>query len=238
MALHSELPIYKVAYDLLQHVAQITRNIPRDFKQSIGGKLRDECVDLTVLVFRAQMARGAAKDPHKSLFNQPANRGLPIGNLSSQFFANVFLDVLDQHAKHRLRARHYVRYVDDIVILHDSAQWLNAALADITAFLPARLNAHLNPTKTILQPIARGIDFAGHVIKPWRRTLRRRTFNEALTRLRTMPTEDLYEAANSYLGLLRQATHSHHDRARLANVLRRRGFSVDRALTKTYRRPA
>ena len=173
--------------------------------------------------------------PHKSLFNQPAHLGLPIGNLSSQFFANVYLNVLDQHTKHRLHARHYVRYVDDIVILHDSAQWLNAVLADITAFLPAKLNARLNPAKTNLQPISRGIDFAGHVIKPWRRTLRRRTFNEALARINTLPAADLLESANSYLGLLRQATHSHHDRARLANVLRRRGHSVDRGLTKIYR---
>jgi len=173
--------------------------------------------------------------PHKSLLNQPAHLGLPIGNLSSQFFANVYLDVLDQHAKHQLQARHYVRYVDDVVILHESAQWLNAVLADITAFLPAHLNAHLNPTKTILQPVARGIDFAGHVIKPWRRTLRRRTYNEALARLGSMPAGDLFESGNSYFGLLRQASHSHHDRAQIANVLRRRGFSVDRGLTKTFR---
>ncbi len=53
---------------------------------------------------------------HKSLFNAPADRGLPIGNLSSQFFANVLLDDLDQHVKHQLRAPHYVRYVDDMVL--------------------------------------------------------------------------------------------------------------------------
>jgi RNA-directed DNA polymerase len=75
---------------------------------------------------------------HKSLFNAPADTGLPIGNLSSQFFANVFLDALDQHVKHQLRIRHYVRYVDDFVLLHESPQVLNAALASIRAFLPAR----------------------------------------------------------------------------------------------------
>ena len=64
MALHSELPIYKVAYDLLSCVVRVTRNMPREFKQSIGGKLRDECVDVTVLVFRANIARNAAKVPH------------------------------------------------------------------------------------------------------------------------------------------------------------------------------
>ena len=62
MALHSELPIYKVAYDLLMHVARISRSIPRDFKQSIGGKVRDECVEVSVLIFRANVARDKA--PH------------------------------------------------------------------------------------------------------------------------------------------------------------------------------
>src|SRR5690606_16103590 len=52
---------------------------------------------------------------HKRLTQQPAHLGLPIGNLSSQFFANVYLDVLDQFVKHDLRCRHYIRYVDDFV---------------------------------------------------------------------------------------------------------------------------
>jgi RNA-directed DNA polymerase len=173
--------------------------------------------------------------PHKSLFNAPAHTGLPIGNLSSQFFANVYLDALDQHVKHRLRAPRYVRYVDDFVLLHESADWLNQALADITAFLPGRLHAQLNPRKTILQPVDRGIDFVGHVIKPWCRTTRRRTVAAALRRIETMPAGDVFTSGNSYLGLLGQATHSHTQQARLANALRKRGHSVKSDLTKIYR---
>jgi len=173
--------------------------------------------------------------PHKSLWNQPAHLGLPIGNLSSQFFANVYLDPLDQFVKHQVRARHYVRYVDDFILLHDSAQWLNAAAAAIGAFLAERLHARLNPAKTILQPIARGIDFVGHVIKPHRSTIRRRTFNEALSRLRNMPAEEVYASANSYLGMLRQASASHTDRTRIARLVRQRGHAVNRTFTKTYR---
>jgi len=176
--------------------------------------------------------------PHKRLTSQPDHMGLPIGNLSSQFFANVFLDVLDQFIKHRIGARYYIRYVDDFVLLHESPQWLNSALADIEAFLPARLHAQLNPTKTILQPIVRGIDFVGQVIKPWRRVLRRRTFNDAIHKVATEPLDGLFETANSYYGLLRQASASHQDRADLSNTLRRRGYTVAGDLTKTYRRHA
>ncbi|WP_420915896.1 RNA-directed DNA polymerase [Paraburkholderia monticola] len=172
---------------------------------------------------------------HKRLLGQPAHLGLPIGNLSSQFFANVYLDVLDQRAKHVLDARHYIRYVDDFVFLHESPRYLNGVLADLTGFLPARLGVHINPSKTILQPIEHGVDFVGQVIKPWRRETRKRTRNEALRRVASAPAGDVFEMANSYFGLLRQATASHQDRAKLANVVRSRGRAVDAALTKTYR---
>jgi hypothetical protein len=174
--------------------------------------------------------------PHKRLTNQPEHLGLPIGNLSSQFFANVYLDALDQHVKHQVRARHYIRYVDDFVLLHESPQWLNAAHDDIEAFLPARLNVRLNPTKTILQPVARGVDFVGHVIKPWHRSTRRRTVNEAVRRIGQTPSDELLEVGNSYFGLLRQAEHSHHDRTLVANALRQRGHTINGSITKTYRR--
>jgi RNA-directed DNA polymerase len=173
---------------------------------------------------------------HKRLTSQSAHRGLPIGNLSSQFFANVLLDALDQHIKHDLRCRHYVRYVDDMVLLHESPQWLNAARADIEAWLPQHLGLRLNPVKTILQPVDRGVDFVGQVIKPWYRTTRRRTFNEAISRTKQIPADELFETANSYFGLLRQASHSHHDRARLSSILMYRGHSVNKVFTKTFRK--
>lgn len=173
--------------------------------------------------------------PHKRLGNQPAHLGLPIGNLSSQFFANVYLNELDQFAKHALQARHYIRYVDDFVMLHPSAQWLNSARQRIEAMLQSQLAAALNPSKTIIQPVARGIDFVGQVIKPWHRTTRKRTRNQALQRTQTVPDHALRETANSYFGLLRQATHSHQNRVRLAKALTQRGRAVDAKLTKIYR---
>lgn len=174
--------------------------------------------------------------PHKRLASQPGHLGLPIGNLSSQFFANVYLDALDQFVKHQVRARHYVRYVDDFVLLHESPEWLTDAGRKIEAFLPDRLHANLNPKKTILQPVDRGIDFVGHVLKPWSRRTRTRSVNESISKARQTRTADLFEVANSYYGLLRQAQHSHHDRARLSNALRRRGHTIEGNLTKTYRR--
>ncbi|WP_459252636.1 RNA-directed DNA polymerase [Paraburkholderia sediminicola] len=185
--------------------------------------------------FRGDRELLARVPMHKRLIEQTADRGLPIGNLSSQFFANVYLDVLDQHAKHELGARHYIRYVDDFLFLNESVDCLNAVLADVGAFLPAHLGVRLNPTKTILQPIARGVDFVGQVIKPWYRTTRRRTVNEAIRRVGGADAADFLAVTNSYLGLVGQASSSHHDRAQIANAARRRGHAVNHALTKTYR---
>lgn len=56
MALTTTLPIYKVAYDLLDTITDLSKNMPRDFKLSIGGKLRDECVEIVTLIFRANVA--------------------------------------------------------------------------------------------------------------------------------------------------------------------------------------
>lgn len=175
---------------------------------------------------------------HKRLINQPEHLGLPIGNLSSQFFANVYLNPLDQFVKHQLGIRHYSRYVDDFVLLHESPQYLNECLRQINDFLPTRLGARLNPKKTVLQPVDRGIDFVGHVIKPWRRTTRKRTVNHAISVIAKTPQEDLQSVANSYLGLIGQASHSHADRVRVCKAILRRGRSVSGDLSKTYGVPA
>lgn len=174
---------------------------------------------------------------HKRLTNQPSHLGLPIGNLSSQFFANIYLNDLDQFVKHRLHVRHYIRYVDDFVLLHRDPDTLNWWHDRIEAFLP-RLGAQLNPRKTVIQPIARGVDFVGHVIKPWRRTIRRRTMQDAIKRVTAAPEDELRDTANSYFGLLGQASHSHADRAKLARAILRRGRSVNADLSKTYRTSA
>ncbi|MDO9052904.1 MAG: RNA-directed DNA polymerase [Gallionella sp.] len=173
---------------------------------------------------------------HKRLVNHPAHLGLPIGNLSSQFFANIYLDAMDQFVKHQIGAKHYIRYVDDFVLLHKSPQWLNTTKAKIEEFLFDKLRAKINPSKTILQPVSRGVDFVGQVIRPWCRTTRKRTVNEALRRVGSIDSAELFETANSYYGLLRQSTHSYHQRVKLSNILRFRGHTISGKLIKTYRR--
>lgn len=176
--------------------------------------------------------------PHKRLTNQPAHLGLPIGNLPSQFFANVLMSPFDQFVKHRLRCRHYARYVDDFVLLHEDPRQLTAWEREITEWLPANLGLQVNPKKTIRQPVDRGVDFVGQVILPHRRIVRRRTLRNAIQRIKTGSPDSLFETINSYYGLLTQASHSHNDRARLSHAVLARGHVVNGDLTKTYRRAA
>jgi hypothetical protein len=97
----------------------------------------------------------------KSLFGKGGQRGLPIGNLTSQFWANVYLDRLDQFVKHTLKCRHYVRYVDDTVLLWTDREQLAAWRGEIEAFLRGRLLLELRPGVDELFPVSRGVDFVG-----------------------------------------------------------------------------
>ncbi len=126
--------------------------------------------------------RHRAVPPHKRLGQQPPGYGLPIGNLTSQFFANVYLNELDQFVKHTLKVRHYLRYVDDFVLLHQDPEQLRTWRRDIEAFLAERLHLDL---KTPAEPVAltRGVDFLGYIVRPRHRQVRRRVVTHVQARL-------------------------------------------------------
>ncbi len=124
-----------------------------------------------------------AKVPaHKQLGNAAPGCGIAIGNLSSQFFANVYLDALDQFVKHELKARRYLRYVDDFVLVHESREQLQAWHAAIAVFLERRLRLTLKDDVR-LRPLAAGVDFLGYVIFPTHTLVRRRVVAHAVEKL-------------------------------------------------------
>ncbi|TAN43691.1 MAG: RNA-dependent DNA polymerase [Nitrospirae bacterium] len=99
-------------------------------------------------------------------------RGIPIGNLTSQFFANIYLDELDHYAKEVLRCKHYIRYVDDITVLGNDKKRLWEVRDGIVGFLEKhRLKLH--PRKTLVLPVSEGIDHLGYRIFPTHRRLRK-----------------------------------------------------------------
>ena len=88
-------------------------------------------------------------------------KGMPLGNYTSQFFANVYLNELDYFIKHSLKIKYYIRYVDDFIILHHSIKQLEIWKVIINNFLKEKLLITLHPYKSRIIPIKRGIDFVG-----------------------------------------------------------------------------
>lgn len=86
---------------------------------------------------------------------------MPLGNLTSQFFANIYLNELDYFVKHKLKAKYYIRYVDDFVVLHISKQQLKDWKKEIEVFLRENLKLELHPQKSRVISLSKGIDFVG-----------------------------------------------------------------------------
>ena len=151
---------------------------------------------------------------HKSLLHAPPGKALPIGNLTSQFFANLYMNELDQYAKHVLKAKYYGRYVDDMVLLHQDPDVLNQWYAQMDEFLKSKLAIHLHPNKKHLNLVETGIDFTGFIIKPGRVYLRQSSLAKCQQKIRawerngspvdTETLKDISQSLNSYLGMLRQ----------------------------------
>jgi RNA-directed DNA polymerase len=119
----------------------------------------------------------------KSLFNAPCGKGLPIGNLTSQFFANVYLNELDQFIKRRLKVKYYFRYVDDLILLSESSDQLWRWREKIDFFLKEILRLELHPDKDKYGPVYRGIDFIGYIVRPGYILSRKRIVKNLKTKL-------------------------------------------------------
>lgn len=139
--------------------------------------------------------------------------GMPIGNLVSQLFANVYLNELDHFAKHELHMRNYIRYMDDIIIVHESKEKLWEVLEEIDLFVRFELNLQLN-NKTQIRPISNGIEFVGYRIWSTHRKLRKSTSKKMRKRLKYLRnsyargeicTDEIKPVLASYLGLMKHA---------------------------------
>jgi len=118
-------------------------------------------------------------------------KGMPLGNLTSQFFANVYLNELDYFIKHRLKAKHYIRYVDDFVILHNSKEQLVIWKQEIDRFLREKLKLELHPQKSKIIPLPRGVDFVGFRNFYYHRLLRKRNLRKMLFKIKQFKDREL-----------------------------------------------
>lgn len=131
-------------------------------------------------------------------FAEQPNKGLPLGNVTSQLFSNIYLNKLDQFIKHSLKQKFYLRYCDDFIILHQDREYLENLIEPVNNFLKNELKLILHPNKIIIRKLRQGIDFLGYVTLPYHRVIRTKTKRRML---RLVDENNL----QSYLGICRHA---------------------------------
>lgn len=143
---HPDEPLYAIKADIHHYFQSINHEV---LKKEIGKVIKDKGVLALI---------GKIIDHNGKM---PDGMGIPVGNLTSQLFANIYLNKLDQYVKHTLGIEKYIRYMDDFIILSSDKDKLREWLQDITKFLGDELLLSLNPKTTILS-VKNGVDFVGY----------------------------------------------------------------------------
>ncbi len=153
-------------------------------------------------------------------------RGVPIGNLTSQLFANVYMNEFDQFVKHELHIKKYVRYTDDFIIVSTDKAALENLIAPIEKFLNEKLKLGLHPDKIEIIKYRKGVDFLGYIQFPHHRLMREKSKQRMLRKIRhadyfyrhgAIDEARMNSTLQSYLGVL-----SHADAYRLSDELKNR----------------
>ncbi len=129
------------------------------------------------------------------------NIGLPLGNLTSQLLVNIYMNEFDQYVKHKLKAKYYIRYADDFVIISQDKDYLENIKIEISKFLNNNLELQLHPNKVFIKTIHSGVDFLGWVHFPTHRVLRTATKNRMYRNLKKNGYK--IESVASYVGILK-----------------------------------
>ena len=176
---------YVLKLDIKGYFMSIDRNILYQKVEKVINRFRaDLGVDYDLLLRLVNLVifhnptkhcyiKGAQEDwrglpKSKSLFYARKGKGLPIGNLTSQLFGNVYLNDFDHFVKNKLRCRYYGRYVDDMVFIHQDKNYLKSIIPEINNYLREKLCLEIHPKKTYLQHFTKGVQFLGVIIKPHR----------------------------------------------------------------------
>ncbi|MEK7114768.1 MAG: reverse transcriptase/maturase family protein [Patescibacteria group bacterium] len=134
-------------------------------------------------------------------FEKEKERGLPLGNVTSQLFANIYLNELDYFVKNKLKIENYLRYCDDFIILGNSKEYLMEIVGEIDHFLKMNLKLQIHQNKIILRKRNWGIDFLGYIVLPNYKLLRTKTKKRIFKKLLNNKISE--QALQSYFGILK-----------------------------------
>ena len=212
MASRSAKKWYVLKLDIAKYFYRVDHEI---LMKILSKHIKDPLIlrDLYNLINCEDTAFGLPAGVQPELCNQEEwlyNRGMPIGNLTSQMFANIYLNELDQFCKHDLHIRHYIRYMDDIIILWPDKNELHQIQAEIERFLDEKLHLELNK-KTCIRPAWLPVTFVGAQITPkairMRKSTRKRMFRRmkyirGLFEIGRITFEKVNNTMQSYFGLI------------------------------------
>lgn len=174
-------------------------------------------------------------DPAKSMLHLADGLGLPIGNLTSQLFSNVYMNPFDQFVKRELKCRYYGRYVDDSIIISHDKERLLSLVPCIREFLRTELGLELHMGKLAISEVHRGIEFLGAYIRPYRNYVSRKTLERMKVKIAGLDMAKPWKvlrSVNSYLGIFQ---HTASYRIRRDIFMKREFLSIgvfDSGMTK------
>lgn len=196
---------YRVDHEVLLNI------LKRRIKDERLIKLFDKIINSEKRAFGLPLGVDPCEiDPREMLFD----KGMPIGNLTSQMFANIYMNELDQYLKHELHLKYVIRYADDCIILHDSKEELWQVLEKVETFLLENLKLNLN-NKTVIRPTTCNIDFVGYMINKDEIRLRSATVKRMRSRIKyivkayergEMTLQEVNATMQSYFGLIKHCT--------------------------------
>lgn len=150
--------------------------------------------------------------PAKLMSNSPEDCGLPIGNLTSQLFSNVYLNVFDQYMKRVIKCKHYGRYVDDAFVVSSDVEWLHSIIPKAERFLLEKLGLELHRGKIKISTAKIGVAFLGSYLKPWRIYISNSTISKIRKKMPLLKDSSpmhLRASLNSYMGFMKHTASFH-----------------------------
>lgn len=170
-----------------------------DIRKFFASIDQDVLMQLLAQRIRDKDARWLFEKILESFYTSAPGKGLPLGNITSQLFANVYMNELDQFVKHELKVKYYIRYADDFVFLSKDKSELIDLLPKVQKFLDEKLRLQVHPDKIVIKTLSAGVDFLGFVHFPHHRVLRTTTKRRMMRKIEVKPENATLQ---SYLGLI------------------------------------
>ncbi len=200
---------------------QFCRKASHNYRRNVFGLKCDirkffDNIDHTILI---RLIRRSIGDPEVlwltdiilNSFEKSPGKGLPLGNVTSQWFANLYLNEFDQFIKHKLKQKYFLRYCDDFFLLGLGTEELQALLPKIKHFLASELKLELHPQKIVFRKLTQGFDFLGYIVLPYRIQIRTKTKKRIFRKLDrqkellkqgNISKKTFLQSFQSYLGIL------------------------------------